>query len=131
MSQLKMGTKDGRTRFRPGDWIEGGAGWELSQPAKCIEVRLFWYTKGKGIEDVEVVDTMRLENPELQGARPFRFQAPNGPYSFSGKLVSLQWALELVVEPGEHSARQDIVISSTGDAVDLTAFNSPQNEMHS
>ena len=114
MSQFKLGTRDNRTNFRPGDEITGAAGWQLDQPATAIEVRLFWYTKGKGTEDARVLDSVRFASPPLEGAQPFRFIAPGEPYSFSGKLVSLLWALELVAEPGNQATRLDLTISPTG-----------------
>jgi len=119
MSQLKLGTRENRTEFRPGDEIIGAVGWQLDQPAKAIEVRLFWYTKGKGTEDARVLDTIRFDQPATEGAESFRFTAPAEPYSFSGKLISLIWALELVVEPGNKSARLDLTISPTGAEITL------------
>jgi hypothetical protein len=44
----------------------------------------------------------------------FRLRLPSGPYSFSGKLISLIWALEVVAEPGADAGRQDITLSPTG-----------------
>ena len=116
---VKIGTRDSRTEFRPGEEISGAVGWQLTQPPKSVEVRLFWYTRGKGTEDVSVVDTVRFDNPKQEEARPFSFTAPAGPYSFSGKLISLIWALELVTEPGNESARLDLTISPTGKEVVL------------
>jgi hypothetical protein len=111
---MKIGTRDNRTEFRPGEEILGAAGWQLAQSPKSVEVRLFWYTRGKGTEDVEVVETVRFDNPQREEARPFRFTVPAEPYSFSGKLISLIWALELVALPGKESARLDLTISPTG-----------------
>jgi hypothetical protein len=65
-----------------------------------IEVRLFWYTQGKGTRDVEVVDSLRVDNPEPSGHTRFSFQLPAGPYSFSGRLITLDWAIEAVALPG-------------------------------
>ncbi len=120
MNQLKLGTRDDRTEYRPGEEIAGAAGWQLDQPPKSVEVRLFWYTRGKGTEDVGVVNTVRFEQPQREEARPFRFTAPAEPYSFSGKLISLLWAIELVVQPGPDSARVELTISPTGKEVVLT-----------
>jgi hypothetical protein len=119
MNQLRIGTRDNQTEFRPGDEVQGAAGWQLEQPAKAVEIRLFWYTRGKGTEDIGLVGTVRFEQPKQEEARPFQFQLPASPYSFSGKLISLIWALELVVEPGPHSARLELTVSSTGQEVRL------------
>jgi len=66
---------------------------------------------------VGVVETVRFEPPLPEEARPFRFLAPAEPYSFSGKLISLLWALEVVALPGHESARLDLTISPTGKEV--------------
>lgn len=120
MNQLKLGTRDNRTEFRPGEEIAGAAGWQLDQAPQSVEVRLFWYTRGKGTEDVGVVDTVRFEQPQREEARPFRFVAPAEPYSFSGTLISLLWALELVVQPGQDSSRLELTLSPTGKEILLT-----------
>ena len=44
---------------------------------------------------------------------------PESPYSFSGKLVSLLWALELVAEPSGDTERKDISITPTGTEISL------------
>lgn len=117
MNQLRLGTRDNQREFRPGEEVHGAAGWQLDQPAKAVEVRLFWYTRGKGTEDVGVVGTVRFDQPQQEEARPFQFKLPESPYSFSGKLISLIWALELVVEPGQHSTRLELTVSPTGKEV--------------
>ena len=63
-------------------------------------MRLFWYTRGKGTEDVGLVDTVAFPNPQTTDQRTFRFALPEAPYSFSGKLISIIWAIELILEPG-------------------------------
>jgi len=107
---LTIRTDGGRTWFRPGEVIEGEVSWLLDTDADALEVRLFWYTSGKGTRDVEIVDSSRPSVPGQNGNRSFCLQAPDGPYSFSGKLITLAWALELVVEPGGASERLDLVI---------------------
>ena len=114
MSKLKLATRDEQTAFRPGEEITGAIGWERDQPPASVEVRLFWRTRGKGTEDTHVAQTISFPNPQPAEARPFQFRAPDGPYSFSGKLISLIWALELVVEPGTETTLMELVISPTG-----------------
>lgn len=107
---LTIRTDGGRTWFRPGEVIEGDVSWLLDTDAEDLEIRLFWYTSGKGTRDVEIVDSSRIAVPGQSDNRSFHLQAPDGPYSFSGKLITLSWALELVVEPGGASERLDLVI---------------------
>jgi hypothetical protein len=119
VSLLKIAVREDRTRFLPGDEVVAAAYWKLDHPPRTAEARLFWFTRGKGTQDVNVVQTIRFENPQPEEARPARFQLPDAPYSFSGKLISLVWALELVVEPGGESKRVELTVSPTGEEIDL------------
>lgn len=110
MDLIELQTDDGRTGFLPGETVTGTVGWRLEGPADGVEVRLFWYTRGKGTTDVQVVKAQHFPSAGTGGRRPFRFVLPEEPYSFSGKLVSLVWALEAVVQPGDRSQRLELVV---------------------
>ena len=117
---LTIQTRDGRTWFRPGETIEGTAAWHLDVEVEALEVRMFWYTEGKGTQDVEVVHTKHMAQPGLSGTRSFEFEVPRGPYSFSGKLITLAWAIELVVLPGGETERLDLLIGPQPVEVDIS-----------
>lgn len=123
--KLHLETLDRHTSFRPGDTVEGVAGWEPGpgeDPPDRVEVRLFWHTAGKGDRDVGVVDTVSFDAPAPTDAQVYRLALPAaGPYSFSGKLISLTWSIELVVMAGgnEHVERLDLTVSPTGEEVRL------------
>ena len=119
MSDLKIGTRDDRKSFQPGEELLGAAGWKLDHPPRSIEVRLIWFTRGTGTEDAGLVDTVRFDQPKAAEARPFRFQLPDAPYSFSGNLITLTWALELVVLPGNESKRFEFVLGPAGQEIVL------------
>ena len=121
MSTLKIGTYEEQTRFRPGEAVAGRVLWILDEPEKveAVEVRLFWYTEGKGTQDVAVVDKRRFNHPARREQREFSFTLPAAPYSFSGKLISLLWALEAVVLPSEETERCGLTVSPTGHEVFL------------
>lgn len=112
-------TLDHQTRFHPGDVISGIAGWELEPIPDSVEVCLFWHTSGKGDRDVGIADRVHLSATGATDAQPFRLQAPAEPYSFSGRLITLTWSIELIVEPGHHVQRLDITLSPTGEEVTL------------
>ena len=119
MSELDIQTTDGKTAYRPGEEIAGQFAWSLDGETKAIELRLFWYTEGKGTQDVEIVDTKRIENPQRRDETEFTFPSPGSPYSFSGRLVSVVWALELVAEPYGDSTRLELTFSPTGKEIVL------------
>jgi hypothetical protein len=117
---LTLETTDGGRWFKPGELVEGRATWYLEEEVDAIEVRLFWYTSGKGSQDVTIVRTLRSDAPDRSGHRDFSIRVPNVPYSFSGKLITLAWAIELVALPGGETERLDLVIGPQPVEVDLT-----------
>jgi hypothetical protein len=119
MSNLHLEIADGKTKYRPGEMIEGVAFWELPELPKVLELRLFWRTQGKGTVDHQVVATVAFDGAQPTDRRPFRFALPAEPYSVSGILVSIVWGLELVAEPNIGSAAVEIVLSPTGEEVRL------------
>ena len=119
MSNLHLELADGKTKYRPGETIEGVAFWELPELPKVLELRLFWRTQGKGMVDHQVVITVAFDGAQPTDRRPFRFPLPPAPYSVSGILVSIVWGLELVSEPNVGSAAVEIVLSPTGEEVRL------------
>lgn len=106
-----LGVRGGQHAFRPGELIEGGAGWSLDRAPRQVEVRLFWQTSGKGTRDTRVEQVQRFADPKPQDVRAFQFVAPSTPWSCDGRLVSVQWALELKVGDSQETVRWDLVIS--------------------
>jgi len=107
---LTIHIKDGGTWFKPGELIEGRASWHLDDEVHAVEIRLFWYTSGKGSQDVGILRVLRDDAPSPSGHRDFSIRAPEGPYSFSGKLITLSWAIELVALPSGETERFDLRI---------------------
>ena len=62
---------------------------------------------------------MAFQLAQMHDDRSFSLRLPREPYSFSGKLISLVWALELIVEPGSNVTRQELVMSASGKEVVL------------
>ena len=119
MSRLAIETTDRATKFLPGEEIEVIAEWDLDEPAEAVEVRLVWYTRGKGDQDVSLVETKRFDFPSQSESRKCQFTLPHAPYSFSGKLISLIWALEVIALPLDDSKRIDITIAPGGEEITL------------
>jgi hypothetical protein len=119
MSTLRIEVSGGQQGYKPGETIRGRVTWQVDEPPQSAELRLFWYTSGKGTQDVENVDSVPFQTPQLHDDRTFSVTLPRQPYSFSGKLISLLWALELIVEPGSNVERQELVMSPSGAEVVL------------
>jgi len=114
---------DDQKTFRPGDPVEGVISWSVEQAPKSAEVILFWFTEGKGTRDTSIVDRMIVNQPEPADSRIFSLRLPDHPYSFSGTLISLQWAIEAIIEPGHHVQRRVLVVSPTMQEIDLRTFS--------
>ncbi|MBM4026950.1 MAG: hypothetical protein FJ280_16345 [Planctomycetes bacterium] len=119
MDRLAVTFDKSRTAFAPRETVYGTIRWNLDASPRHLELSLFWYTTGKGTRDVGVVQTQRLDKPGAHGTKDFSFTLPESPYSFSGRLISLIWALELTSSPGSEIARQEITVSPTGREVIL------------
>lgn len=119
MNTFHIQLHDHRTYFRPGEWVEGTVSWNLDRSVENVELRFLWFTRGKGDDDVSVVDTQVFANPQRMESRPFRVQMPHAPHSFSGKLISLLWALELVAPPLDEAARFEFSLSPSGQEIVL------------
>lgn len=118
-AMIQVETRDGVTSFRPGDEVSGRAWWQLDRQPDEVVARLFWYTQGKGTQDVVVVQEEAFPGPGREDQRTFSFRLPEGPLSFSGRLISLIWAVEVVAQPGDEAGRVEIVVSPTGDEIRL------------
>ncbi|MCA9494525.1 MAG: hypothetical protein KC621_31575 [Myxococcales bacterium] len=94
-----------RTDFEPGEVVTGTA---RAQGRGRVVVSLLWYTAGRGTEDVGIVARQEGE-VDGQASLPFELRLPLEPWSFSGTLVSVSWAVEVSIEPNGGVTRQDIV----------------------
>ena len=103
-----------------GETISGKANWKtLPVKTSKLSLRLIWYTQGKGSRDFDLISSSDFEiTPELRsgGEHKFEFVAPGRPYSFSGKLIELTWAVELIAYPSKDSVLETLVIGPAGKA---------------
>lgn len=125
--ELYVEMRDKRSAFQPGETVEVNALWALSASPTALEARLCWFTRGKGTVDVGVASSQPAAALTQAGEQTFRFTLPDAPYSFSGKLISLIWAVELVAQPGSRSARCEFALAPDGKEVVLTPLpNAPR-----
>ena len=123
-NSLRVILEGSGTAFRPGEEVRGRAEWSLDAPPAEVAVRLCWFTRGKGTEDHEVVAQEDFDNPVQRGQHEFHFRAPDQPYSFSGQLISLIWAVELVIEPDGQCERVELTIGPDGVEIELPSLAS-------
>jgi len=104
----------GQTHFNTGETISGQISWELEKDPKKVTLNLFWYTAGKGSQDVGVVDSLVIDTLNRSDSMAFSFQLPEEPYSYSGKLISICWALEAFVKKGKDKDQYELVVAPEG-----------------
>jgi len=107
----------------PGQVVEGTAGWNLDAPPGMAMLRLFWYTEGKGTQNVGVIEDLALPANRASCLSTFRMTIPEAPYSFQGTAFTLQWAFELNVGNGHHVERLPLVVSPWVEQVTLTGMD--------
>jgi hypothetical protein len=107
--------------YRPGEEITGRVLLRSSVELNRVEVRiaLNWRTSGKGdVEQgdeplaIDVAMDERVE-PDALRAFPFTLPAPDGPPTFHGKLLNVDWILEAFVHStrGSADAQEDVVLA--------------------
>jgi hypothetical protein len=107
----------GRDAFSPGEAIRGTLEWAQDEAADAVELRLLWYTEGRGDQDVGMARSLRVASPGAVGSTVFDWEAPSGPWSCSGRLLSIRWALE--ASAGDETTRVDLVLAPGGCEVEL------------
>lgn len=125
---IKIQVDYDNTEFTPGDSISGTISWLPSEGTESISLRLFWFTRGRGTQDLELIEELSwpvLPSNTSGGTEQFAFTLPNGPYSFSGQLISLTWAIEVVQLPGETSTRYEFTLTPSGREIVLNPVDNP------
>ena len=113
--------------FSPGELVEGKVKWSdlpIYDSNTVIEIRLIWYTDGKGTRDVEIVSVESIKNVSDIGEQKFCFSAPHRPTSFSGTLIALTWAVEAVALDSKTSSRETLVIAPMASEIVLSEVES-------
>jgi hypothetical protein len=126
MPALHLHIRDERTAFSPRETVIGDASWQLDTPPEGAELRLVWSTSGRGNTDMGIVETIPFSNLQASETRSFNITLPDGPYSFSGSLISLTWALELVIEPGNLKEGTVLTLAPEGRVVSLPRITERQ-----
>jgi len=111
---------------RPFGKLKGTVKWGRDERPGRLELRLFWMTRGRGTEELGIIDRRPLE--VRPGETPFEFELPAGPYSCSGRLVSIVWAVELVDDDGDGVALREFVLSPDGRERLLESVDKPRSE---
>ena len=119
MSELNIHLNSDTNTFAPGHIMGGTISWKLDEEPQKLTLALHWYTESRAIKQSGMADSIEFERPGINGSKDFSFEIPQGPYSFQGQLLSLNWVLELAPSPGIGLACQPITVSPTSQTVQL------------
>lgn len=120
MARIELELANGTDCFEPGDTVSGVVSFDLDEPPESVELHLFWHTEGRGDEDIGIVAAQPIEGAGQRDRRSFSFTLPPGPCSFSGSLISIRWAIELLAEPGEIVERWHLVVGPDGREIEVS-----------
>lgn len=97
--------------FAPGDVISGTVRWSVGRKPESGVVTLFWYVEQRDGPHIYPVKRLPIPHPAEQGEYGFSFTAPPGPCSYAGTLFSIEWAVELLLEPNLLDIRSKLVLA--------------------
>jgi hypothetical protein len=92
-----------RDSYRPGETLRGSIEWSAQCPLDRMEIRLFWMTGGLAPRQIGRVETRSLDRLPAVGSEKFEFVLPTAPWSFQGRLVHLDWVVEVLFPPGDNA----------------------------
>ena len=97
--------------------------------AQSLELRVFWFTRGRGDEEAEILHRIELNPHQLLS--DFSWELPAAPYSFAGQLITLAWAVEVVDQDEQSLDLVPFLLSPTGEEIQLEAIpdDSPQGRL--
>lgn len=114
--------------YYPGSDLQVIITWDFASKPDLFELRLTWNTAGKGSRDLALVQAQEIPVDTMNGRKEVTIRLPWGPYSFSGKLISLIWGVEVVTRPGKESVRKEFTMGPDANEVLLTSVEkSPVN----
>ena len=94
MDKISIKLKNDKISYCPGEKISGEVEWDFTQEVKEIAINVFWYTEGMGDQDSEIAVNEIIKLPLKSDRQSFEIELPMAPYSYSGQITSLKWAIE-------------------------------------
>ena len=112
-----------RRDLRPHETVTGRVAWDLEKEPRNLELRLCWFTRGRGTEEARTVEVLPLGDT-LRGERAFSFRLPAEPWSVNGTLVQIMWALEVVAKKTGSLGVEEFVVAPQRSEITLHEIES-------
>ena len=111
MSEITLELDHPDATLTPGEAVRGRVRWRLHEPPRRVEVRVGWYTEGKGTPDWQTVQQERWEEVRAEDERSFNLPLPAGPHTYHGKLISILWAVEAEADRPDAASSQVVTFA--------------------
>ena len=98
------------SRFKPGQVLDLRLVWADKHPFERMSLSLVWHTRGRGTPENHIAFSVDIENQNPSGDQRISLRLPDGPYSYSGKFITLSWTLEAILHESEQEHIKTIVI---------------------
>ena len=115
-----------RRDLRPHDTVTGRVAWQLEKEPRDLELRLCWFTSGRGTEESRTIEALPLGDT-LRGERAFSFRLPAEPWSTNGTLIQIAWALEVVAKKTGSFAAAEFVVAPQRREIELREIENPRS----
>ena len=110
----------------PGAELCGRVEWDtVTEVPEALWISLLWHTEGKGTEDSDTLEQLRVPSPGISGSHNFSFRLPTYPWSFSGTLISLVWKVEARLEGTSVLLGAPFVMAPNGREIRLRPVDEP------
>jgi hypothetical protein len=106
-----------REQFRPGENVEGNVQWKFPEPADTIRVRLLLETTANWNSEKFYAAGLEWTQVPSSGICNFSLRLPEGPYSFIGQKIRIDWSVE--VECWTYTEEAEFSFSPTGEPLEL------------
>ncbi len=110
--------------LHPGGTLRGTVSWGIPHPPRKLEVRVFWYNGEPGSGEARTIGSLELGEAQ-EGSRGFDFALPELPWSVTGQVVKVGWAIELVEKKSGSLALADFTMSPDGGVAMLGKVDEP------
>lgn len=108
-----------QNEYRPGENVEGNVQWKFSEPAESVEVRLLLEITGNGNTEKSYASGLQWNQLPGSGICDFSLRLPEGPYSFIGQKIRIDWSVEAQCPAWGYTEEAGFSYSPTGAALEL------------
>lgn len=108
-----------REQYRPGENVEGNVQWKFSEPADTIVVRLLVEITANWNSEKFYAAGLQWKQLPSSGICNFSLRLPEGPYSFIGQKIRIDWSVEAECHEWGYTEEAEFSFSPTGDPLEL------------